>query len=238
MPNLPPSVLADPLWAHLAANWKPIPKRPGYVLGLIVSAMAIVALPLLYFAIMAGFIGGAVWFTAWRVLGDNARFSRADAYLVLIIWTVAVFVVLFMLKPLFAPREDEDKAVELKQFEELSLHSFVENVCAILGAPTPNRINIDCQPNATAGFRGGFLGNIIQRTPILTIGLPLVAGMTRAQFAGVLAHEFGHFSQGTGMRVSMTAAMWCIGSAAPPMNATRGTRSWITTRTSRTFGSG
>jgi Zn-dependent protease with chaperone function len=32
----------------------------------------------------------------------------------------------------------------------------------------------------------------------------LVAGLTLPQFAGVLAHEFGHFSQGTGMRLGRT----------------------------------
>ena len=31
---------------------------------------------------------------------------------------------------------------------------------------------------------------------------PLVAGMNMREFAGVLAHEFGHFTQGTGMRLS------------------------------------
>ena len=33
--------------------------------------------------------------------------------------------------------------------------------------------------------------------------MPLVAGITLRQFAGVLAHEFGHFSQGAGMRLSV-----------------------------------
>lgn len=34
------------------------------------------------------------------------------------------------------------------------------------------------------------------------IGMPLVAGLDMRQFAGVLAHEFGHFSQGVGMRLT------------------------------------
>ena len=37
---------------------------------------------------------------------------------------------------------------------------------------------------------------------VLTIGLPLVSGMTLRQLTGVLAHEFGHFAQGSGMRVT------------------------------------
>ena len=37
---------------------------------------------------------------------------------------------------------------------------------------------------------------------MLTIGLPLVAGLSLREFAGIIAHEFGHFTQGFGMRLS------------------------------------
>jgi Zn-dependent protease with chaperone function len=37
---------------------------------------------------------------------------------------------------------------------------------------------------------------------VLTIGLPLVAGLSLREFAGVLAHEFGHFTQSFGMRLT------------------------------------
>jgi hypothetical protein len=48
------------------------------------------------------------------------------------------------------------------------------------------------------GIAQVYLGNDL----VLTIGLPLVAGFNLREFAGVLAHEFGHFSQGVGMRIS------------------------------------
>jgi hypothetical protein len=37
---------------------------------------------------------------------------------------------------------------------------------------------------------------------VLKIGLPLVANLTASEFAGVVAHEFGHFTQGAGMRLN------------------------------------
>ena len=40
------------------------------------------------------------------------------------------------------------------------------------------------------------------RDVVLTIGLPLAAGLTIQEFAGVLAHEFGHFAQGAGMKLT------------------------------------
>ena len=36
----------------------------------------------------------------------------------------------------------------------------------------------------------------------MTIGLPLVAGMSLRELTGVLSHEFGHFRQGSGMRMN------------------------------------
>ena len=36
----------------------------------------------------------------------------------------------------------------------------------------------------------------------LEIGLPLVNALTLSELKAVLAHEFGHFAQGTGMRIT------------------------------------
>jgi Zn-dependent protease with chaperone function len=60
---------------------------------------------------------------------------------------------------------------------------------------------LDCQVNASAGF-GSLLGAVTGQNLVLTIGLPLIAGLKVEQLAGVIAHELGHFSQGTGMRLS------------------------------------
>ena len=46
------------------------------------------------------------------------------------------------------------------------------------------------------------LGVVAGGDLVLTVGLPLVAGLSVQQFAGVIAHELGHFTQGTGMRLS------------------------------------
>ena len=204
---LPPSVLADPVWSHLAANWKPIPKRPGYVIGIGVMGVVILIMPLIYLAII-GLVGWGVW---WHITSNGGFIGHARGRLVLgalalyLAPAVAgVLLVILMLKPIFAPRARKGREVELAEYEELKLHSFVQNVCAVVGAPAPRKINIDCDPNASAGFRGGALSMFRRGDLTLTIGLPLVAGMSKRQFAGILAHEFGHFAQGAGMRVTYT----------------------------------
>ena len=75
----------------------------------------------------------------------------------------------------------------------------------------PRRIDVDCQVNASASFRRGLWSMIVGNDLVLTIGLPSTAGISVEQFASMLAHEFGHFSQGMGMRMSFlvrTISFW------------------------------
>jgi len=58
----------------------------------------------------------------------------------------------------------------------------------------------------------------------LTIGLPLVAGLNLRQFAGVLAHEFGHFTQGFECGSLTSSVASTPGLLEWSMSATHGTR--------------
>ena len=109
--------------------------------------------------------------------------------------------ILFMIKPLFAPRPKEGPRYSLDPATEPRLFQFVERLCRTVRAPVPRRIDLDTQVNASASFRRGFM-SMLGSDMVLTIGLPLVSGMTLRQLTGVLAHEFGHFAQGSGMRVT------------------------------------
>jgi len=106
-----------------------------------------------------------------------------------------------MIKPIFARRPRHAQPLAVNPEVDPLLYNFVRKVCETVGASMPKRIDIDCQLNASAGFRRGFL-SLFGHDLVLTIGLPLVAGLNMQQFAGVLAHEFGHFSQGFGMRLT------------------------------------
>jgi Zn-dependent protease with chaperone function len=109
--------------------------------------------------------------------------------------------VFFMVKPLFARRGPRAQPLALNPGAEPAVFAFITQICRAVGAPFPTRIDVDCQLNASAGFRRGllsFFGNDL----VLTIGLPLVAGLTLRELAGVIAHEFGHFTQGFGMRLT------------------------------------
>jgi hypothetical protein len=106
-----------------------------------------------------------------------------------------------MIKPLFARRPKGSEPLEISREDEPALFAFIDRICDLVRAPRPRRVLADLQVNASASFRRGFL-SLFRHDLTLTIGLPLVAGLNVRQFGGVLAHEFGHFAQGVGMRLT------------------------------------
>lgn len=184
-----------------------VPRTPVsllYRLGMLVVTLAMVTLPLIYLALI-GAAGWAVyyWATHFAYLLSVSR-GRGIIVMLLAYLTplfAGAVLVFFLVKPLFARRAPHAQPLALNPGAEPLLFSFVTRLCQALGAPFPSRIDIDCHLNAAASFRRGvfsFLGNDL----VLTIGVPLAASLNLREFAGVLAHEFGHFTQGFGMRLT------------------------------------
>ena len=73
--------------------------------------------------------------------------------------------------------------------------AIVNHLCGLLHAPRPWSIDVDLRPNASASFQGGIRA-LMRRRIVLTIGLPLIAGLSARELAGILAHELSHFGQG------------------------------------------
>lgn len=166
-------------------------------------------LPLIYLA----FVGALIWAVYYHAVYDWAPimnlggFSGGGRIMIgkFMIYAVPLFagvvVIFFMFKPLLAGRPKRAQPLALNPSGNPLLYAFIAKICDVVGAPTPKRIDMDCDLNASASFRRGFrsmTGNDL----VLTIGLPLVANFTTRELAGVIAHEFGHFTQGAGMRLS------------------------------------
>lgn len=189
----------SPLTAF-TADIQPPKLSPLYTVGLAVVAFAMVLLPAIYIAL--------ILLTGWGVLyylthggwimggGSSGGIVRLIVYLGPPV--AGGILVFFMLKPLFAKRAKAPELITLDPEKEKLLFAFVQRICQLVRAPMPSRIDVDCQVNASASLRRG----LWSRDLVLTIGLPLAAGLNMREFAGVLAHEFGHFAQGAGMRLT------------------------------------
>jgi Zn-dependent protease with chaperone function len=168
-----------------------------------------VILPLIY-AGLIGLVGYGMyhhatehvgWMAGGMHLSPRARIAKIFfAYLAPMI--VGGVLLVFMVKPIFARPARREKRMSLLRSQEPKLFDFIDELCTAVGAPRPKRIDVNCEINAAAGFRRGFLSFFLPGDLVLLLGIPLVAGLSARQFAGVMAHEFGHFAQGFGMRFS------------------------------------
>lgn len=183
-------------------------KSPFYVAALGIVALFMVLLPLVYLGMIAA-VGYATYYHAtvdWTGLMHTGNVGRVAIYKTILIYIMPLIagaiLIVFMIKPLFARPSRRDKRMSLVRSNDPLIFEFVDRVCAAVGSPRPKRIDVDWRVNASASFRREWISLLLPGDLVLTIGASLVAGMTLNQFAGVLAHEFGHFSQGLGMRLS------------------------------------
>jgi len=163
-----------------------------------------VLLPILYMALMVAISYGLYYHATENMdLVTHTRIWERIALLASVYFAPLVFgtlLVIFMIKPLFAPRPVKAKAVSLNPYKEDVLFDFIHEISGIVKSPMPRRVEIDCHVNVTANFDIGFM-SLYDEDLVLKLGLPLVAGLNTRQFAGVLARELGRYSQITGTRL-------------------------------------
>ena len=165
-----------------------------------------VLLPLVYFTIIASF-GTATWY--WAFYAPDLLFppsgggSRHVFFGTVIIYIAVlgagISLTLFMLKSLLPAWHMERESHPISHLDHPLIFRFLGELCQLLGAPIPSRVDVNLEINASAGLRGGFRslrGNDI----LLTFGLPLVAALTREEFAAVMSHELGHLTQRSALK--------------------------------------
>ncbi|MCA9178467.1 MAG: M48 family metalloprotease [Planctomycetales bacterium] len=179
-----PDVTDEEILALVQGSMAPVKTPIGYRVGILLAMLVMLSLPLIYLGLI-GLVG------SW-IYHDPSFLS----------FIVGSILILFMIKPLFRWQGHSSTQTLASRDREPLLFEFVESVCRAVRAPAPRRIEVDCDINASAGFRLGYLSLVWGNDLVLTIGAPLLTGMRIDQFAGVLAHEFGHFSQGAGMRLT------------------------------------
>lgn len=189
------------LLTALDGQIEPVPVTLGYKLGLLLVAGGMVLIPLAYLLLTILVFAAVIWHAGFNWSFFKGMQPKAAVFMYVGPLVAGAAVALSLVKPLFARRIGSHSPRRLKRDAEPFLFDYVERVCDAVGATAPSSIRVDCDCNASASFRRGII-SMVGTDLTLTIGLPLLAGMSLRQFSGVLAHEFGHFSQGTGMRLS------------------------------------
>ena len=206
----PPVADYRPTAAEVVSAFRGSIVRPhvplGYHAGLLLVTTMMIFLPLIYVLAVLALVGGIDYYAVhYRFLVESVQGEPRWYLLKLLAYAGPLFIggvlVLFMVKPLFARRTSQPEPMTLNPATEPALFAFVAKICDTVGAPMPGQIQLDCHLNASASLKEG-AGNFFGQQTVLTIGLPLVAGVNMQEFAGIIAPEFGHLTQGFGMRLS------------------------------------
>lgn len=142
---------------------------------------------------------GALGYTAWRYAGRGTRlfevsdqgerlWNIADLAFVIPV-AVCLLFLLTLLEPLLVHRPPPPAPRLLERGRNSVFFSFLERLARTVGAAVPKLIEVttdaDLGLHRQPRRRGGRL--------VLTLGLPLIAGLTLEQFAGLLTGEFTAF---------------------------------------------
>jgi Zn-dependent protease with chaperone function len=167
----------------------------GYKFGLFLTALFMILLPIIYVGLIAGLSILEYKYFVWTNDIFEIR-GIVDVALYLTVPATLCAIIIVLLKPLIFSLFWKDSRFEITKEREPLLFDFVQHLCTFIGAPMPRRIFVNCQVNAAAGMSYGIWGAIFGGNACdLMIGLPLVASLKTSEFAGILAHEFGHFTQ-------------------------------------------
>lgn len=176
------------------------PTSRMYGITLLPVTFLMLLLPAIYVGITAFSIYGAYWIAtrgfSWFLGLNGSIYLHFLGYSASMM--AAVLLALFLLRPLVAKIEKGPQPVRVDAKREPVLFHLVDRISAAIGAPMPEEILVDTDVNASARLTRGVFSN----TLTLTIGLPLLYGTNVETVAGILAHEFGHFTQRWGMRAS------------------------------------
>lgn len=102
----------------------------------------------------------------------------------------------FLIKFIFARQKDENPLrMEIKEDEYPELFSFIRQVARETNTKFPKKVFVSPDVNACVFYNSSFWSMFFPVRKNLEIGLALVNTLNISEFKGVLAHEFGHFSQ-------------------------------------------
>jgi Zn-dependent protease with chaperone function len=195
---------------EVLAGFKGEFNRPRRGVGYRMLELVVLGLVLLLPVIYVGMIVGVSWLLYWHavnnlwMMGGHGRAIILGLFIYGAILVGGGAVLFAMILPLFGSGgEQEAPRRSLTPTGEPILFELVDHLCDTLKAPRPSRIDVNIEVNATASFNRGLL-SFFGSDVVLTIGLPLVAGLSAKQLIGILAHEFGHFTQGFSSRLQFT----------------------------------
>lgn len=160
------------------------------------AVFSIILFIIVYLLLLLLSIGllGACLFIAMQLISVNISFVTIGLGLGLI--AVGVFTIVFMIKFLFKKSNtDYSNLTEIDIDREPELQKMIADLVEQTKTKFPKRIYVSPEVNASVFYESSFWSMFLPVRKNLHIGLGLVNTTTVSELKGILAHEFGHFSQ-------------------------------------------
>jgi len=110
---------------------------------------------------------------------------------------MGVMVFVFLIKFIFKRNiVDRSHLIEIKKADEPRLFALLQEIVDETHTQFPKKVYLSSSVNAGVFYNSSFWSMFFTVRKNLEIGLGLVNGVSEAELKAILAHEFGHFSQG------------------------------------------
>lgn len=110
--------------------------------------------------------------------------------------SIGLLTLFFLIKFIFTSNKaDLSGFTEITKEEEPEIFAMIDDIVKQVETDFPKHIYISSQVNASVFYDSNFWSMIFPVKKNLHIGLGLMNAVTADEFKGILAHEFGHFSQ-------------------------------------------
>lgn len=117
------------------------------------------------------------------------------------LWTFVAAIGVYLVKPLFLrPKSSSNHGIEIHRGDAPKLFDLIEETAKEVGVRRPKHVYVNSEVNACVFFDTSFWNIIFPVRKNLAIGLGLFQSTNTQEVKGIIAHEFGHFAQGS-MRV-------------------------------------
>lgn len=155
----------------------------------------VIALTSLYFYVSIPFVIVAVVAGTAGIIYFFLALGRIPVQLTVMLVLGALFTLFAILRSLFIRIKDEEPGRPLARDEAPQLWSLAEEVAARVGTRPVDAIYATPAPSISVVERGSLLQKLRGKgRRCLVLGLGALPGLTQAQLKGILAHEYGHFS--------------------------------------------
>ncbi len=173
-----------------------IPISENYRKGIVRSIFAIIGFVLFYLFLLAIALGIVfislilAYFLAFEVSHLLGLLGAAG------VLGFSMLILFFLIKFLFkTSKTDYSTFIEIKKKDEPRLFKLIEDLTAATNTKMPAKVFISPDVNAAVFYNSSFWSMFFPVRKNLVIGLGLVNATSLTELKGILAHEFGHFSQ-------------------------------------------